>query len=259
VAADGTLKQSRAVYLDTIGVPPDSPDLPHAPKDLPATLDDAITLAADRNPNVIAAEYSVKAAKAGIDLVAGELLPTLALVADASRADNETTAKSYANTYQARLNLTVPIYEGGAVYSRLRAQKQTFGQRRLELDQTKRDSVQLVTSAWEQVLSAKARSESYEIQIAASIAALRGVEEEAKVGSRSVLDVLNAEQDLFDARVNLVRAQHDEVVFSYQVKDAVGQLTAEALNLPVERYDAAANYEAVRDKWLGTDIDTEEK
>jgi len=85
--------------------------------------------------------------------------------------------------------------------------------------------------------------------------ALAGVEEEAKVGSRTVLDVLNAEQELFQARVNLVRAQHDQMLAAFTLKSALGEMTAEALALNVEIYDPRKNFDDVRYQWIGSGID----
>ena len=81
------------------------------------------------------------------------------------------------------------------------------------------------------------------------------VQQEALVGSRTVLDVLDAEQELLDASVSLVRAERDEVVAAYQLRSAVGRLTAESLNLPVKKYDFTKNYRRVRNKWFGLSID----
>ena len=85
--------------------------------------------------------------------------------------------------------------------------------------------------------------------------ALEGVEQETIVGLRTTLDVLDAEQEVFAARVNLVSAERDAVVSSYWVKATVGELTAAALGLPVERYDADAHYRSVKDKWFGLSAD----
>ncbi len=81
--------------------------------------------------------------------------------------------------------------------------------------------------------------------------ALEGVQQEATVGSRTVLDILNAEQDLFTTRVNLVRAQHDEIVSEFQLVAAIGRLTAVDLRLPVTLYEVDRHYEEVRNKWIG--------
>ena len=121
--------------------------------------------------------------------------------------------------------LSVPIYQGGAEYAAIRQAKETLGQRRLDLD-TARDQVQsTVTQAWGQLEAAKAQINATQAQVTAAEVALNGVREEARVGQRTTLDVLNAQQDLVNARVALVTAQRDRVVASYTVLAAVGSLS----------------------------------
>ena len=117
--------------------------------------------------------------------------------------------------------------------------------------------ISATNTAWRALETARAQIASFESQVNAARIALEGVQQEAAVGSRTVLDILDAEQELLDARVSLVRAQRDEVVASYQVVSAIGRLTAMDLGLPVEYYDVEKHYEEVRDKWWGTgpDID----
>lgn len=262
VAAEGTLQNSRANFINVVGRPPESPQAPQSASVVPASFDEIKSLTLSKNPNVVAADWTAKAAKEGIDLVFGELLPTVSLNGQYSRgldssrfAESGTVNKAESESMQATLNLSVPLYEGGGTYSRVRAQKHTYGQRRIEADQARRDSLETATRGWEDLQAARARTRSYESQTRASEMALAGVEEEAKVGSRTVLDVLDAEQELFDARVNTVRAQHDEMVAAFQVKSALGQMTADGLALSVEVYDPTKHYEDVRDQWIGTGIE----
>lgn len=260
VAAEGALQNSRANFINVVGQPPESPEAPQAAVTVPASFDEvkAITLA--KNPNVVAADWTASAAKEGVDLVFGELLPTVSLNGQYSRGHDTSSRNDNNNQYesenmQATLNVSVPLYEGGGTYSRVRAQKHTYGQRRIEADQARRDSLETATRGWEDLQAARARIKSYESQIHASELALAGVEEEAKVGSRTVLDVLDAEQELFDARVSMVRAQHDEMVAAFQVKSALGQMTADGLTLSTEVYDPTKHYDDVRDQWIGTGIE----
>jgi outer membrane protein TolC len=148
----------------------------------------------------------------------------------------------------------VPIYQNGAEYSRVRAAKQTVGQRLAELDGARRQAAETAVRAFRQYEAARARVESITAQIRAASVALEGVRQEAQVGSRTTLDVLNAEQELLNAQVQLVAAQRDVVVGHYTLLSAIGQLTARSLALPVEYYDEERNYKNVRDVWIGTDI-----
>lgn len=260
VAAEGALQNSRANFINVVGRPPEAPQAPGSAVAVPASFDEIKAVTLGKNPNVVAADWTATAAKEGIDLVFGELLPTVSLQGQYSRGLDTSSVGSDGNRSEseslaATVNVSVPLYEGGGTYARVRAQKHTYGQRRIEADQARRDSLESATRGWEDLQAARARTRSYESQIRASEMALAGVEEEAKVGSRTVLDVLDAEQELFDARVNMVRAQHDEMVAAFQVKSALGQMTAEGLALSVEAYDPTAHYEDVRDKWIGTGIE----
>jgi outer membrane protein len=147
--------------------------------------------------------------------------------------------------------LSIPIYQGGGEYATIRQAKETLGQRRLDLD-TARDQVRSnVTQAWGQLEAAKAQIEATQAQVAASEIALNGVREEARVGQRTTLDVLNAQQDLVNSRVALVTAQRDRVVASFAVLSAVGSLSPQILGLKIENYDPVPHYHQVRDRWFG--------
>jgi len=255
VSAEGALQNSRANFINVIGRAPESPRAPSAVAVVPGSFDEVKALTLGKNPNVVAADWTAQAAKEGIDLVFGELLPTVSLTGELSRSQHTSSLTSESEAAEAMLEVSVPLYEGGGTYSRVRAQKHTYGQRKIEADQSRRDSLETATRGWEDLGAARARTRSYESQIRANEMALSGVEEEAKVGSRTVLDVLDAEQELFNARVNLVRAQRDEMVAALQVKSAVGQLTAEGMGLSVEAYDPTKHYQDVRDQWIGTGVE----
>jgi outer membrane protein len=148
--------------------------------------------------------------------------------------------------------MTVPLYQAGDVYSRLRAAKETLSRRFENLDTARRQALELGTSSWNSLQTARAAVRSFQAEVRASEIALEGVQREALVGSRTVLDVLDAEQELLDAKVNLVRSERDEVVARFELKSAVGALTARQLKLPVQVYDEMKNARDVRDKWFGS-------
>jgi outer membrane protein len=133
----------------------------------------------------------------------------------------------------------------------VRQAKETAGQRRIDVD-VARDLVRAaVITAWGQLESARAQIEAAEVQVTATETALTGVREEARVGQRTTLDVLNAQQELLVARVNLITAQRDRVVASYAVVQAMGRLTARLLRLNVDRYSAKQHFDQVKDLWYG--------
>ena len=254
VSAEGNLQSSRAGFIDVVGRAPESPQAPANAADVPGDFDTVKSSTLQFNPNIVAADWTTKAAKDGIDLVFGELLPTVSATGTYARALSSVAAQSQTQTTQAMLTVTVPLYEGGGTYSRLRAQKHTYGQRMLEADQTRRDALQTATQSWETLMAARARVKSYMAQIASDELALAGVEEEAKGGARTVLDTLNAEQELFQARVNLVTARHDEMVTTFQLRSAIGEMTAETLGLAVDIYDPRTHYNDVRNQLIGGGI-----
>lgn len=149
------------------------------------------------------------------------------------------------------VRLTVPIYEGGEVYARTRQAKETAGQRRIEVEVTRDQVRAAVLSAWGQLEATKAQITAAQTQIQASEIALTGVREEARVRQRTTLEVLNAQQELLNARVNLVTAQRDRVVASYSVLSAVGRLSARVLALRTPSYDAKRHFDQVKDLWIG--------
>jgi outer membrane protein len=149
------------------------------------------------------------------------------------------------------LNLSVPLYQGGAEYSAIRLNKEVAGQERLNVDQVRDQTRANVVQAWGQLLAAKAQVAAAIRQGDASERALTGVRNEAAAGQRTTLDVLNAQQALVNARVSLITAQHDRVVASYTLLSSVGRLSAQVLALPVSIYDPAVHYHQVRDSWFG--------
>jgi len=252
IQSEGDLEISRANYVNVVGeAAPGDLQAPALPKNLPGSSEDALKIAATRNPAVIGAEFDKRAAADNADEVMGELLPTITLDAAYSRKYQSAAESGRVSTKSLTFNLSVPIYQQGSVYSRLREARQTTAKTLLTIDSKRRDAVEAASQAWESLLSAQARVKAYRTQIDASIVALEGVQREAAVGSRTVLDVLDAEQELLDSRVSHVRAQCDELVASYQLLSSTGRLTARELGLGVTLYDPREHYEDVRDKLVG--------
>lgn len=253
-AASGQLESSRANYMEVIGHAPGQLEQPPVPEGLPGTREGAIELAKSNNPSVVAGRFDERAARRQVREVAGELLPQADLIGRLSLRENTTTEDSSTKAAEILAQVTIPLYQQGAVFSRVREAKQTANQRRLEVRSAERTAEQQAVSAWEDLQAARAQIESFREQVRAADIALEGVRQENQVGARTVLDVLDAEQELLDAQVNLVRSQRDEIFASYQLLSAIGTLTARERGLPVEYYDVEARYEAVRDKFWGWGI-----
>src|SRR5437879_3750551 len=252
INAEGQLEVSRANYARAVGHPPGRLVQPRERPVLPATRDEALALAASNNPNVISAMFAELAARDNIDLVRGQLLPTINLIGDLSRsfAPSVIQQSTRQDTASAVLQLTMPLYEGGAIWSQTRAAEQTVGQRRGQLDDARRLAVQQATQAWETLQSARAAITSFGAAVRAAQSAIEGIQQEALVGSRTVLDVLISERKLFTTQSQLVGAQHDSALAEFNLAAAMGRLIAPELRLPVQLYDMERHYRAVKYKWL---------
>src|SRR5689334_19693682 len=252
LSAEATYTASVATYRQVIGVQPGKLT-PGSPVDRfsPGNLATSIGVATATHPTVTSAQYNVDAALLQVKVAEGSLYPTLSLQGSAQQSNESSLLQL--KTFNASVlgQLSVPIYQGGAEYSLIRQAKETLGQRRLDLD-TARDQVrQNVVQSWGQLEAAKANIEATQAQVQASEIALNGVREEARVGQRTTLDVLNAQQELVNARVALVSAQRDRVVASYTLLAAVGRLSTQVLALRVPVYDSNVHYHQVRDTWVG--------
>jgi len=255
IAAEGQLQVSKANYRDIIGQEPiDLKDVVSFEQGLPQSLDEALTLALNENPKIKAAEYMQMASKYDVKAKQGVLSPSVDLTAQAGRQTKTTTIDK--NDYwQVAANLSVPLYQSGAEYANVRASKQIANQYRILLEKTRRAVKADTTSAWESYNAKKAQIVSIQDQIKASKTALDGVIREANVGQRTVLDVLDAEQEHLDNQVQLVRAHREEVISAYRLLSAIGKLTPTGLGLSVEQYDPSVYYNDVANKWIGWGID----
>ena len=253
IASEGQLEVSRAAYTHAVGHPPGRLLLAKERPVLPASRDEALALAATNNPNVIAANFAEAAARDNVDVVRGQLLPQISVVGDLNRSFSPsiTLKNSREDTASAVLQMTMPLYEGGAIYSQTRAAEQTVGQRRSQVDDARRLAVQNATQAWETLMSARAAVASFGAAVKAAQIALEGTQQEALVGSRTVLDVLISEQQLFTTQSQLTQAQHDAAVAEFNVAAAIGRLVAPELKLPVQLYDMDKHYFGVKDKLFG--------
>ena len=248
--AKADLASSRAAYERVIGEQPTKLEEPKILTDLPKTESETRAFAA-QNPDIIAATFDVYAARDNVDVAFSDLLPSLDLQGVLEYADQPTAQVEWGRTAAFGLNLSIPLYQGGGEYARVRQNRQAVRERRDDLESAHRSVQELVTSSWERLLAATAAIEAFRAEVRANQIALEGVQQEALVGARTVLDVLDAEQELFTSQVNLVRASREEILASYQLKLAVGQLTVEGLNLPVQAYNPVTYYEANRTRLFG--------
>ena len=252
IAAKAALNASRAAFRRDIGVDPRrlSPARPveHL---VPKNLDASIAASENQHPAIAAARHGVDVASLQVKVAEGALLPIVSLEGTVSRAHDPSLSTSESSQASIFGRLTVPLYQGGAEYSRVRESKETLGQRRLEAD-TARDEVRAaVVQSFGLLTASRFQVEAAQAQVNAAQIALNGVQEEYRVGQRTTLDVLNAQAELVNARSLLITAQRDRVVNSYSLLSAIGRLNAEFLRLNVQAYAAETHYNQVRDSWFG--------
>src|SRR5579871_1919645 len=252
LAAESTLTTTRANFRRIIGKEPASLQ-PASPVDryLPPSQNGAVELALRQNPNVTAAMYGVDVSFLTVKINEGALFPTLSLQATVSKSWDPIITQISQFTAAANAQLNVPIYQGGAEYSLIRQSKETLEQQRLSMEQIRDQARADLVTAWGQLVAGKAQVTAAKSQVDASEIAYLGTTKEAQVGQRTVIDILNAQQTLVNARVALVTAQHDRVVASYAVLNAIGRLSPQVLHLPTTTYDPSVHYQQVRDKWVG--------
>ncbi len=253
--AKSNLAASIATYNKVVGHAPGSLKYPKLPK-LPKSLEGATAIAEKINPNILAAAFVAEAAKQNVGVVRGDLLPTVSLEASGTNTipDFENNGSTERLTVLGRVS--VPLYEAGSTYSAVREAKQVESQRRIEIISAARTVRESVVTAWNFLVAARETIVSSKSQVSANALALDGVKQEYLVGSRTTLDVLNAEAELLNAQVILAQAERDQIVAAYQILGSIGQLTARQLSLGVDYYDPIENYDNVRNKWFGTGVNT---
>jgi TolC family type I secretion outer membrane protein len=218
---------------------------------LPASEEESVALAMNYGPRAVSAQHRITAASYAENSVAGDLLPQINIVGFVQQQSDLQVPGDQYYQYGVRLQAVVPIYQNGTEWSRLRQAKEIVGQRRNELDSARRQAAETAIRAWRGLDAARSRIISFKAQVMANQSALAGVRQEALVGSRTTLDVLNAEQELLNAKVNLIAARHDAQVNYYGALSSIGRLTARALGLPVEYYDEEKYYNTVGSRWIG--------
>lgn len=251
--ARAALEASVGAYRQTIGAEPKRL-APGAPVDrlLPKTREEVERIAQAEHPVILAALHDADAADLDIKVLESDFMPKLSIVG------NVYTQTDISGVYNRNIGasiggrLNVPLYEGGLTSSQVREAKEIAGQRKLDVDVARADLIALVRANWGALQAAKTQIAAAQTQIAAAERALYGVREEAKAGQRTTLDILNAQQELLNARIGLLFAQRERVVASYAVLAAMGRLSTETLRLGDARYDPSRHFDQVKDMWGGT-------
>jgi len=256
VAAEGQLGISRSNFLQVIGRPAETlEDLPALPSIVPSVEDDAFGLAHKQNPALVAAQENERATSYAVDDAVGALAPTVSV-----QGGYAYSQQSYSSTIGAgsvvhglgvMAQVNVPIYQGGAEEATIRQAKELHAQAELNVTVTDLQVRDAVSQAWSSFQAAQASIASNQATANADEIAFMGVKKEQQVGGRTVLDVLNAQQELLNAQVSVVTSQRNATVAAYQLLASVGALTAQSLGLKVKLYDPLAHYDSDAARWVG--------
>ena len=255
--ARSNLQTSRANYERNIG---SAPGRLVEPKNIarlvPRSIDESVAISARENPNVVAALYFEQQARHTVDQVYGQLLPTAQLQAGYSRSYDPGGATSPAelDTKTITGSISIPLYTGGAVEAQVRQAKQTHISRIQQIEQARTETKSTVVSAWSSLVASRAQLVSDNTQVSSARIALTGVREEERVGQRTLLDVLNAEQVLLNAQVAAVTDVHNISVAIYNVLFTIGRLNIQELSAVDTVYDPEQHYHEVRRQWWGISV-----
>ncbi len=246
-SAQANLAISRANYTSVVGeTPTDLAAEPPLPG-LPATIDLAFAAAERDNPAIRAADFQEQAANARVASARSAYRPTVAFSASGSSSGSLTTSIfDNSNALTGQLRASIPLFTGGLNDSRVRQALEQENAARITVETRKREANQQVSSAWNSLLAARAQLISNQEQVRAATLAFQGVQEEQRVGLRTTLDVLNAEQELRNAELFLIQSRRDAYVAGASVLQAMGRLEAQDLVNGAPAFDPAANFEAVR-------------
>ena len=219
-----------AAYERLVGARPATLTTAPFPEAMPKTPDDALALA-DNNPNVQAAQKRLAQAEADVDVAFADFLPNVDLEGDFSYVDQPSIFTDHERDAAVGLQIQIPFYQRGVVAARLRQTKQIVQQRRRELVESRRLVAETILGTFENLRATNDQVDFYRQQVDAYQRALDGVKREVEIGNRSIINVLDAEQDLFGAQVSLERSIREQYVSAYTLKRAVGELDPAAFDL----------------------------
>jgi outer membrane protein len=254
VNAQGQLQVSRSSFEHTIGRPAETLEERPPTPNMPAILDEAVQVAMRNNPFLLQAQENARAAGYAVDDAIGALQPQVNVQGQVQYSQDQ--PNGFGGTQNSKVTaiigqVTVPLYQGGADEAQVRQAKEQKSQAQLAVADAERQVMDATRSAWESWRAAVKSIASQRAAVSADQTALDGVRQEQQVGSRTVLDVLNAEQELLNAQVAEVDAERNATVAGFQLLSAMGVLTAKGLALPVKYYDPAKHYEEDADRWFG--------
>ena len=253
--AQGQLIASEATYRQVIGHPPGQLAPPPPLPPLPTTSDEAVKIALANNPDLVATARQAIASGYDVNVARASRLPTLSVVGSETYVNNlaHNGPSGFPNTgaeTSVGLSARVPIFQGGLPAARIRQAQAQQGQALETVVGTERAVVQTARAAFANYEASQRQIQAQTVAVQANQLALEGARAEQSVGTRTVLDVLNAEQELLNSQVSLVTAKRDAYVAGFQLLNAMGQAEAQDLGLdggPL--YDPLGNYRRVANNW----------
>ena len=253
--AQANLKASRAVFEEIIGHNPNGLKAPRAiVKYLPRSLKSSIKRGMNEHPRILSATYREMSATHTVHVIRGELLPEINFEGSFQDRFHPATNVDRVSTTTVRGTFKMPLYAGGEITARVRQAKHVVLQRRQDLRTAQRRVRADAIASWGRVVSTKAKMIADMSQVSANRTALDGVREEEKVGQRTVLNVLDAQQELLNSQVTLAITRRDLLVARYSLLAATGRLSVVELGIGTGYYDPKEHYGHVRRKWYGTRV-----
>ena len=243
--AEAQLAASRASYERVVGKPPSL--LSTTPRFiLPNDVSQAQEIGRSNNPQLVAAVFNQIAARNGIDVAKSANKPTVSLTGTASAAREQLGQFTRSDNASLSLQVTVPLYSGGANKSRVRQARLAVERLGYEVQDTQDAIDQTIAQIWAQLEAAKVSLSASQRQVDAANVAFEGVTLEQQLGQRDTLDVLNAEQEVLNAKLSVVDAQRAVDATTFQLLSVMGAFDAQSLQLPVDLYDPSENFEAIK-------------
>jgi outer membrane protein len=250
IAAVGALNSSNATYKKVFGDAPGKLAEPAAATKLPASIEAAVKIGLETNFSLVSAKFEELSALDSVTISKASLLPTVRLAGSASVSKTSGDSDTESTSMSITASVNIPLYSGGATYSSIRSEE--ANRRRILVESSRRNVIESSSRAFISWVTAKAQAEALVAEVSSAEIALEGVEQEALVGARTVLDVLDAEQERLGAQVSLVRAKESAFVASYSLLSSLGRLTAKSLGLPVELYDQDRHFVTVENMLYGS-------
>ncbi len=251
ISAERALESSKADYEKIIGQPANDVKMPSNPITVNGSVEELVSIAMQNNPAIKSAEYNLQAAKNEINIQKSAILPEVSAFANKQKFDGKLLSTSQNEASAVGVNVSVPLYQGGSEYAKIRQAKHSYSKSDFTLISERNKIKEEVIKAYHDYKVAQSLIESTQASVEAFTVALDGIEQETLAGLRTTIDVLDAEQDLFDAKANLIKSKRDEIVSSYTLIAQLGKLTAQELGLKVDLYNAENNYRWTKYQIIG--------